>query len=207
MNGPGPVEGVLSSLSLSTRRSMCVNPRRLVETTAPTGSGSSTSTRRHSNYGRTTVRYGSGRSRSSSWPCWWRARANSSPARRSSKRCGGSDTFVDYEQGVNHSIKELRAALGDSSGSPRFIETLPRRGYRFIAPVEKCAPVANRRPDACRSNRGPASAGATSSDFARRDRAASPAPVHGDAVERPRCARECGRLGSDQDLVWRRHVR
>jgi DNA-binding winged helix-turn-helix (wHTH) protein/tetratricopeptide (TPR) repeat protein len=52
----------------------------------------------------------------------------------------GSDTFVDYEQGVNHSIKELRAALGDSPGSPRFIETLPRRGYRFIAPVEKCAP-------------------------------------------------------------------
>ena len=52
----------------------------------------------------------------------------------------GNDTFIDYEQGVNHSIKELRAALGDSSGSPRFIETLPRRGYRFIASVEKCAP-------------------------------------------------------------------
>jgi DNA-binding winged helix-turn-helix (wHTH) protein/tetratricopeptide (TPR) repeat protein len=54
----------------------------------------------------------------------------------------GDDTFVDYEQGVNHSIKELRAALGDSSGSPRFIETLPRRGYRFIAAVERSAPIA-----------------------------------------------------------------
>ena len=49
----------------------------------------------------------------------------------------GDETFVDYEQGVNHSIKELRAALGDVAESPRFIQTLPRRGYRFIAPVER----------------------------------------------------------------------
>ncbi len=49
----------------------------------------------------------------------------------------GDETFVDYEQGVNHSIKELRAALGDAAESPRFIQTLPRRGYRFIAPVER----------------------------------------------------------------------
>lgn len=48
----------------------------------------------------------------------------------------GADTFIDFEQGVNHCIKELRAALGDSAESPRYIETLPRRGYRFIAPVE-----------------------------------------------------------------------
>jgi len=46
------------------------------------------------------------------------------------------DTFVDFEQGVNHAIRELRARLGDVADSPRFIETLPRRGYRFIAPVE-----------------------------------------------------------------------
>jgi TolB-like protein/DNA-binding winged helix-turn-helix (wHTH) protein/tetratricopeptide (TPR) repeat protein len=44
--------------------------------------------------------------------------------------------FVDFEQGVNHIIKQLRAALGDDAESPRYIETLPRRGYRFIAPVE-----------------------------------------------------------------------
>ena len=44
--------------------------------------------------------------------------------------------FVDFEQGVNHIIKQVRAALGDDAESPRYIETLPRRGYRFIAPVE-----------------------------------------------------------------------
>lgn len=47
------------------------------------------------------------------------------------------DTFVDFEQGVNHAIRELRSALGDAADSPRFIQTLPRRGYRFIAPVER----------------------------------------------------------------------
>jgi DNA-binding winged helix-turn-helix (wHTH) protein/tetratricopeptide (TPR) repeat protein len=51
----------------------------------------------------------------------------------------GTGTFVDYEQGVNHCIKELRTALGDSAESPRYIQTLTRRGYRFIAPVERLA--------------------------------------------------------------------
>jgi len=46
-----------------------------------------------------------------------------------------SDTFVDFDNGLNTSIKKLREALGDSADSPRFIETLPRRGYRFIASV------------------------------------------------------------------------
>ena len=49
----------------------------------------------------------------------------------------GGETFVDFEQGVNHAIRELRAALGDSAESPRFIQTLPRRGYRFIAPCSR----------------------------------------------------------------------
>lgn len=48
-----------------------------------------------------------------------------------------SETFVDFEHGLNFCIKQIRAALGDSAQSPRFIETLPRRGYRFIAPVER----------------------------------------------------------------------
>jgi DNA-binding winged helix-turn-helix (wHTH) protein/tetratricopeptide (TPR) repeat protein len=47
--------------------------------------------------------------------------------------------FVDFEQGVNHTIKQLRSALGDDAESPRYVETLPRRGYRFIAPVEALA--------------------------------------------------------------------
>lgn len=46
-----------------------------------------------------------------------------------------SDTFVDFDNGLNTSINRLREALGDSASNPRFIETLPKRGYRFIAPV------------------------------------------------------------------------
>jgi DNA-binding winged helix-turn-helix (wHTH) protein/Tol biopolymer transport system component len=46
-----------------------------------------------------------------------------------------ADTFVDFDHSVNAAIKRLREALGDVAESPRFIETLPRRGYRFIAPV------------------------------------------------------------------------
>ena len=46
------------------------------------------------------------------------------------------DTFVDFETGLNTAIKRLRETLGDSADNPTFIETLPRRGYKFIAPVE-----------------------------------------------------------------------
>jgi Tol biopolymer transport system component/DNA-binding winged helix-turn-helix (wHTH) protein len=46
-----------------------------------------------------------------------------------------ADTFVEFEHGVNTAINKLRQALGDSADNPRFIETLPRKGYRFIAPV------------------------------------------------------------------------
>jgi TolB-like protein/DNA-binding winged helix-turn-helix (wHTH) protein/Tfp pilus assembly protein PilF len=45
------------------------------------------------------------------------------------------DTFVDFEHGLNFCIKQIRTALGDNAQSPVYIETLPRRGYRFIAPV------------------------------------------------------------------------
>jgi DNA-binding winged helix-turn-helix (wHTH) protein len=51
-------------------------------------------------------------------------------------RLWSSDTFVDFEHGVNAAIQTLRRALCDSHKKPRFIETLPRRGYRFIAAVE-----------------------------------------------------------------------
>lgn len=47
----------------------------------------------------------------------------------------GTDTFVDFDQGLNFCIKQIRAALGDNAEAPRYIETVPRRGYRFIAPV------------------------------------------------------------------------
>ena len=46
-----------------------------------------------------------------------------------------SDTFGDFEHGLNAAVNRVREALGDSSDDPRFVETVPRRGYRFIAPV------------------------------------------------------------------------
>ena len=52
------------------------------------------------------------------------------------KRVWPSDTFVDFENGVNSAIKQLRASLSDSAAEPRYIETLPKLGYRMIAPVE-----------------------------------------------------------------------
>src|SRR5215813_10567740 len=47
-----------------------------------------------------------------------------------------ADTFVDFDVGLNTAIKRLRDALSDTAESPRYIETLPRRGYRFIAQVD-----------------------------------------------------------------------
>jgi len=48
-----------------------------------------------------------------------------------------SDTFVDVDHSLNTAINTIREVLGDTAESPRFVETLPRRGYRFIAPVEE----------------------------------------------------------------------
>jgi len=53
------------------------------------------------------------------------------------ERLWPADTFVDFDHSLNTAINKLREALGDTAGNPRFIETLPRRGYRFIAPTEK----------------------------------------------------------------------
>ena len=46
-----------------------------------------------------------------------------------------ADTFVEFDQGLNTAIKKIRQALGDSADNPRFVATVPRKGYRFIAPV------------------------------------------------------------------------
>ena len=51
------------------------------------------------------------------------------------KKLWPADTFVDFEQGLNNAMKRLRAALDDNAETPRFIETVPRRGYRFIGAV------------------------------------------------------------------------
>lgn len=55
------------------------------------------------------------------------------------ERLWPADTFVDFDHGVNTAINQLRNALGDVAANPRFIQTVPRRGYRFIAPVETAA--------------------------------------------------------------------
>src|SRR5271169_2775645 len=57
-------------------------------------------------------------------------------------------TFVDYEHGVNSAVNRLREALGDKASNPRFVETLARRGYRFLAPVERIPPGSGAAVDA-----------------------------------------------------------
>src|SRR6188472_1160118 len=52
------------------------------------------------------------------------------------RRLWPEGTFVDFDRAINKAVSELRAALGDSASSPRFVETLSKRGYRFVCPVE-----------------------------------------------------------------------
>lgn len=63
------------------------------------------------------------------------------------KRLWADGTFVDFDHNLNAAINKIREVLGDSAESPRFVETLPRRGYRFIAPVDSAAAVYDRRPE------------------------------------------------------------
>ncbi len=53
------------------------------------------------------------------------------------ERLWPDETFVDFEKGLNIAVSKLRQALGDSADEPRFIETLPRRGYRFVGVIEQ----------------------------------------------------------------------
>jgi cholera toxin transcriptional activator len=59
-----------------------------------------------------------------------------------------ADTFVDFDHSLNTAVNKIRESLGDSASSPRFIETLARRGYRFIAPVNGVAMAASSLPEA-----------------------------------------------------------
>src|SRR5438067_914490 len=52
-----------------------------------------------------------------------------------------ADTFVDFDHGLNNAVARVREVLGDSSDTPRYVETIPRRGYRFIAPVADTPPA------------------------------------------------------------------
>jgi len=64
------------------------------------------------------------------------------------QRLWRSDTFVDFEHGLNTAVKRLRQVLGDSAENPRYIETLPRHGYRLMVPVERLEAVAPAIPEA-----------------------------------------------------------
>src|SRR5579862_2079063 len=63
-----------------------------------------------------------------------------------SRELWADGTFVDFDHGVNSAVNRIREALGDTAVSPRFVETLARRGYRFIAPVERIATGENPGP-------------------------------------------------------------
>jgi DNA-binding winged helix-turn-helix (wHTH) protein len=57
-----------------------------------------------------------------------------------------ADTFVDFDHSLNTAVNKIREALGDSASSPRFVETIARRGYRFIAPVSSARVIAEISP-------------------------------------------------------------
>src|SRR6266436_7140149 len=57
------------------------------------------------------------------------------------KKLWPADTFVDFDHGLNKAISKIREALSDSAESPRFVETVARRGYRFLADVKVVDPV------------------------------------------------------------------
>jgi TolB-like protein/DNA-binding winged helix-turn-helix (wHTH) protein/Flp pilus assembly protein TadD len=63
------------------------------------------------------------------------------------KKLWPADTFVDFDHGLNKAINKLREALGDSAESPRFVETVARRGYRFLAEVKVAGPAPVRAPE------------------------------------------------------------
>src|SRR5438876_9441014 len=63
------------------------------------------------------------------------------------KKLWSADTFVDFDHGLNKAINKIRLALGDSATSPRFVETVARRGYRFLAEVEVADAPPVRSPD------------------------------------------------------------
>ncbi len=56
------------------------------------------------------------------------------------KQLWGPEVFVDFERGLNHCVRQIRAVLGDDPGAPAYIETIPRIGYRFVAPVAVAVP-------------------------------------------------------------------
>jgi len=57
----------------------------------------------------------------------------------------GEHTAVNFQEGLDYSVRQIRIALGDRARPPRYVETIPRRGYRFVAPVERSTPTIDPR--------------------------------------------------------------
>src|ERR1700681_3154630 len=98
------------------------------------------------------------------------------------KRLGDEDTFVEFDHALSNAIGRIREALGDSADNARFIETLPKRGYRFILPVEEIvasqvspAPVNGTKRNGARSEDRPREADHTQASG---DHAKATAPSH-----------------------------
>jgi TolB-like protein/DNA-binding winged helix-turn-helix (wHTH) protein/Tfp pilus assembly protein PilF len=96
-------------------------------------------------------------------------------------RLWSADTFVDFDHGLNAAMNKLREVLGDSADNPRFVETVPRRGYRFIAPVARIA----RSATASREAAAPAPSSAEGQLLEPLVLQESPSPVVPASVDRP----------------------
>ena len=68
----------------------------------------------------------------------------------------GADTHVDFDRGIAYGISQVRAALSDIADNPRFVQTVPKQGFRFIAPVARDAPAAPDEGDAPAARDAPA---------------------------------------------------
>jgi hypothetical protein len=106
------------------------------------------------------------------------------------KRLWPSETFGDFDRGLNRAINRLREALGDDADNPRFIETLPQRGYRFIAQVEAAEPTRVTCPPEL--SPGTQADRFTASGARRATRLGRHSPRH----VTPRCTRGYGRVDS-----------
>ena len=93
-----------------------------------------------------------------------------------SKELWPDGTFVDYEHGVNSAVNRIREALGDTASNPRFVETLARRGYRFVAPVERIG-LSKTPPDSVPDVPTPALVVSTEAEVVIQQAETSPQPV------------------------------
>ena len=75
--------------------------------------------------------------RSNCYACWSSAAGKSSRARKFWSALWGKGVFVDIESGINTAVRKLRRALSDDPDAPRFVVTVPARGYRFVAEVRQ----------------------------------------------------------------------